>query len=179
MTVTILKQNQNTQQNKVPYITVPDPGSNLGSVTAAIHALKHNVNLLTVNARQPPSAGHRNLAGAQVFALSDDLQQVSGATNSVAGQIDGITNQIAAINAQLTLLQPTYIEELTVISVNVLSVLTKTYTGGPIKLVINGRVFYAVGVHPAFSVSGQTITWLLGTFNINLNDVVIAEYEYS
>ena len=50
-----------------PYITIPDPGATQASVSAAVQALKHDVNLLIVNSQTDEQT--LNLVGAKVFAL--------------------------------------------------------------------------------------------------------------
>jgi hypothetical protein len=50
-----------------PYISVPDPGATASTMSASVQAMKHNVNLLTVNTQA--AAQQANLQGAQIFAL--------------------------------------------------------------------------------------------------------------
>jgi hypothetical protein len=50
-----------------PYITIPDPGATQASLSAAVQALKHDVNLLIVNSQTDEQT--LNLVGAKVFAL--------------------------------------------------------------------------------------------------------------
>jgi hypothetical protein len=48
--------------------TIPNPGSNLGTVIAAVQALTQCVNLLIINAQSTSAPGH--LSGANAFVPS-------------------------------------------------------------------------------------------------------------
>lgn len=87
--------------------------------------------------------------------------------------------QIIALAVGVSLLNLTS-EQLTVNSLNTLSHLTFMPAGAFSLLVINGQVFLPVGSTPAYSITGQVITWNIGTtYSIQTTDSVYAVYMVS
>jgi hypothetical protein len=76
------------------------------------------------------------------------------------------------------LLMPTT-EAVSVIDVNIFAPLGQEPGVYPIALFVNGRAFFAVGPTPAFSVSGNTITWLSPVYSVVPSDEVVAVYYYT
>ena len=70
-------------------------------------------------------------------------------------------------------------EELTVTATNTLSNLMHTPNGGQIILVVNGTSFMPVGPSPAFSYTGNVITWLSTIYGLNPGDNVSITYSYN
>jgi hypothetical protein len=73
-----------------PYMTVPNPMANIGSILASVLALTHNVNLLIVNAQANDQSP--NLTGATSFAKTTTLDT----------RLTNIENQIVDIKTILT-----------------------------------------------------------------------------
>lgn len=71
------------------------------------------------------------------------------------------------------------IEQLTVTATNIVSVLSNIPTA-PNKtiLVVNGKEEYYLGVNPAFSLSGATVTWnaINAGYSLETTDIVYAKY---
>lgn len=71
-------------------------------------------------------------------------------------------------------------EQLTVTATDTLASLSHPVAAAFSMLVVNGQVFMPVGSSPAYSISGMTITWLIGsTYSLNPGDTVIAVYTIS
>lgn len=87
--------------------------------------------------------------------------------------------QIVALATGVSLLNLTS-EQLTVSSLNTLSHLSFTPASAFSFLVINGQVFFPVGGSPAYSITGQVITWNIGTtYSIQTTDSVYVVYMVS
>jgi hypothetical protein len=71
-------------------------------------------------------------------------------------------------------------EQLTVTGTNALSNTTHTPNGIFTELIVNAATYLPTGSSPAFSVSGQTISWNATNagFSISPGDTVIAIYTY-
>lgn len=87
--------------------------------------------------------------------------------------------QIVALATGVSLLNLTS-EQLTVNSLNTLSHLSQMPAGAFSFLVINGQVFFPVGGTPAYTLTGQIITWNIGTtYSIQTTDSVYVVYMVS
>jgi hypothetical protein len=74
-----------------------------------------------------------------------------------------------------------FAEQLTVTGTNTLSNLTNTPTGIFIELIVNAATYLPTGSAPAFSVSGNTVTWNATNAGFSLltsGFTVIAIYTY-
>ena len=76
------------------YITTPDPGATPASIAAAVNALKHNVNLIIINAQENPPL--TALAGATAFSK---INQLSIEISNLQSQITNLQAQINALRA--------------------------------------------------------------------------------
>lgn len=76
------------------YITVPDPGATPAGVAASVNALKHNVNLLIVNAQENPPL--TALSGASAFSK---INQLSIEVINLQSQLTNLQAQINALRA--------------------------------------------------------------------------------
>lgn len=70
-------------------------------------------------------------------------------------------------------------EELVILTPNVLPALSKPYSGNMFLLIVNGYTFVPVGSPAPFTVSGITVTWTSTVFGINPGDSVVAVYSYT
>ena len=72
-------------------------------------------------------------------------------------------------------------DQLTVTAMDTLSTLSQTYVPGFIELVVNSTVYTSSGSNPAFTVSGQTISWspVNAGFDLQTTDTVYAIYTYT
>src|SRR5208283_4081832 len=76
--------------------------ADMGSIVAAVFALKHDVNLLIVNGQA--ATNQANLLGAQVFALEQTRVEIIDTTTTTDVTVNAINAQIAVINADIATL---------------------------------------------------------------------------
>lgn len=69
-------------------------------------------------------------------------------------------------------------EAVVVTDVNTFAPLANVPVENPITMIINGRGFFPIGPDPAFTVSGNIITWVSTLFSVSPDDEVIVTYYY-
>lgn len=141
----------------------------LNTVSPLTHAYDGNIIKLVVN-----GLAFFPLGPSPPFHMSS--QNIVWTSSTFSIPVDAVV--IAEYSYSIQSSGNLYQEQLTVTALNVLSALTHTHVGIFIELIVNGQTFSNVGSSPAFSVSGNTITWLSTMYNIAPGATVIAVYSY-
>ena len=113
-----------------------------------------------------------NLPAATSLVGTEQLWAVQSGTD-----VRVTSAQIAALAS--TLLGLISIESVTVLGANSLAPLLHTPTTGIVMICVNGQAFFEVGLHPAFTLTANVVTWISPLYDIQTTDDVIALYAYS
>ena len=119
-----------------------------------------------------------------VFTIGADYTQLARSAGISPTQIMALFDTQAGTWSYVSALglASSFLEELTIVTNNVIPQLSYSYaTGGKAVVYVNGQAFFPLGATPAFTINGTTVTWSAANSGVTItpSDTVVVEYAHT